>query len=426
MRSILLLALAAAASAQTPQYDLLLKGGHVVDGRNNIDAVRDVAIKDGKIAAVGENIAVSSAAKAIDMAGLYVTPGLIDIHVHVFNSSLVPGAWAGDNSVQADVLSFRNGVTTMVDAGSSGYRNFPQFRSTVIDRAQTRIFAFLNVAGYGMMTNFVEQDTTDMRVDKITGMIRRNKDVIIGIKSAHYEKPDWTSVDRAVEAGRQAGVPVMVDFGWFLPQRPYWELVTSRLRPGDISTHMFRGPVPWTDANGKLYPYLHTARKRGVRFDVGHGGGSFVMRNAAPATQQGFYPDTISTDLHTGSTNAGMMDMPTMMSKMMALGMPVREVLVRSTWAPAQVIGHTELGHLSVGAIADISAWRMMEGDFAFRDETGGSVRGKQRLFPEMTFKDGRLVWDWNSRSGTDWRKLPADTGVRPGMDFIVPPPQGG
>lgn len=418
-----LLACAAIGAAQTPTYDLLLKGGHVVDGRNNLDAVRDVALKDGRIAAVAENIAPATAAKVIDAAGLYVTPGLVDLHVHVFNTTLVPGAWAGDNSIQADALSFRTGVTTMVDAGSSGYRNFPQFRATVIDRAQTRIFAFLNIAGYGMMTNLVEQDTTDMRVANTAEMIRRNRDVIIGIKSAHYEKPDWTSVERAVEAGTQAGVPVMVDFGWFRPERPYWELVTSKLRPGDISTHMFRGAVPWVDAKGKVYPYFYAARKRGVKFDVGHGGGSFVMRNAVPATQQGFYPDTISTDLHMGSTNAGMMDMPTTMSKMLALGMPLREVLVRSTWAPAQVIGHPELGHLSVGAVADVSVWRLMEGDFGYRDQTGGSLHGKQRLFPEMTIKGGQVVWDWNSRSGVEWQKLGGSTGIRPGMDSIVPPP---
>ena len=416
--------LLAATVVCAQKYDLLLKGGHVVDGRNNIDAPRDIAIKDGKIAAVEQNIAASEAGKVLDVSGLLVTPGLIDLHVHVFHTSNVPNAWAGDYSIQPDLISFRTGVTTMVDAGSSGYRNFPQFRATVIDRAQTRILAMINIAGYGMMTNHVEQDTADMLPDKTGEMANKNKDVVVGIKTAHYEKPDWTSVDKAIEAAKIAGVPVMVDFGYFRTERPYWQLVSSRLRPGDISTHMFRGSVPYVDANGKLYPYLQKARERGVKFDVGHGGGSFVMRNAAPAIAQRFYPDTISTDLHGTSMNAGLMDMPTTMSKLLALGMPLREVLVRSTWTPAQTISRTDLGHLSVGAVADVAAFRLMTGDFGFRDQENGRVRGKQRLQPELTLKDGKIVWDYNSLSGTDWQQLPKEYGIRPGIDHIVPPPK--
>ena len=421
--TFMLLLSAAAIAQQGTEYDLLLKGGHVVDARNGIDAVRDVAIKNGKIASVASAIEPSRAAKTIDVSGLYVMPGLVDMHVHVFHTSLVPDAWAGDNSVQPDLISFRTGVTTMVDAGSSGRRNFGQFRATVIDRSQTRIFAFLNIVGYGMMTNVVEQDTTDMVPEKAAEIVKKNKDVIVGIKTAHYEKPDWTAVDRAVEAGRLAGIPVMVDFGFFRPERPYWQLVTERLRPGDISTHMFRGPVPWVDEKGRLYPYLQKARDRGVKFDVGHGGGSFVFRNAVPAIAQGFYPDTISTDLHATSMNAGLMDMPTMMSKMLAIGMPLKEVIARSTWTPAQTIAHPELGNLSTGSVADVAVFRLVDGDWAFRDEKGGTVHGKQRFIPEMTLKDGGIVWDWNSRSGTDYRKMPPGYGIREGSDVLVKPP---
>ncbi|HYO83060.1 MAG TPA: amidohydrolase/deacetylase family metallohydrolase [Bryobacteraceae bacterium] len=424
MPLLLLFACVLKVSAQA-EFDLLLDNGHVVDGRNGVDGVRDVAIRAGRIAAVAPAIEPARAARVIDVKGLYVVPGLIDIHVHVFHTSLVPNAWAGDNSVQPDTISFRTGVTTMVDAGSSGYRNFPQFRATVIDRAQTRILAMLNIAGYGMMTNLVEQDTQDMIAAKTAAVARQHKDVVVGIKSAHFEGAAWTSVDRAIEAGKEAGIPIMVDFGWFRTERPYWQLVTQRLRPGDISTHMFRGPVPWADAKGKLYPYLAEARKRGVLFDVGHGGGSFVMRHAVPAIAQGFWPDTISTDLHSGSMNAGMMDMPTTMSKLLALGMPLKEVLVRSTDAPARAIGRNDLGHLTPGAVADVAVLRLMEGDFAFRDEAGASVRSRQRLHPEMTFKDGRVVWDWNSRTGQPWQELPSDYGIRKGVDHVVPPPAG-
>jgi dihydroorotase len=421
-RRTLVFAIAVAALQAQPRYELLLQGGHVVDAKNGIDGIRDVAVSRGLIAAVEAKIDPALAAKVVDVSGLYVTPGLVDIHVHVFHTTLVPGAWAGDNSVQPDLISFRTGVTTIVDAGSAGYRNFPQFRATVIDRAQTRIFAFVNISGFGMMTNLVEQDVSDMLSDKTADMVRRNRDVVVGVKAAHFEGPAWTMVDRAVAAGESAKVPVMVDFGFFRPERPYWELVTKKLRRGDISTHMYRGPVPWLDDQGKVYPYFAEARKRGVLFDVGHGGGSFVMRNAVPAIQQGFLPDTISTDLHSGSMNAGMMDMPTLMSKLLAAGMPLKEVLGRSTWTPAQAIGHPELGNLSVGAVADIAAFRILDGDWGYRDQEEGAIRGKQRLIAELTVRAGKVVWDWNSRSGVDYRKLPPDYGIRKGSDVLVRP----
>ena len=214
----------------------------------------------------------------------------------------------------------------------------------------------------------------------------------------------------------------MVDFGYFLPERPYWKLVTERLRPGDISTHMFRGPVPYVDETGKLYPYLRQAQARGVKFDVGHGGGSFVMRNAFPAIQQGFYPDSISTDLHAGSMNAGMIDMRTTMSKLLVMGMPLQEVILRSTWNPAQIIHRPDLGHLSVGATADLSVWNLMEGDFGFADASGGKIQGNRRLFCELTLKDGRIAWDWNARGAIDYKTLEPMYGIRKGIDQIVRP----
>jgi dihydroorotase len=345
---------------------------------------------------------------------------LIDLHVHVFFTAGNPGAWAGDNSVPPDAFSFRTGVTTMVDAGSSGWRNFEIFRATVIDRARTRVLALVNIAGFGMISDATEQD--DFNPDAIAKLAARHKDVIVGIKSAHYMKPDWESVDLAVEAGKKTGLPVMVDFGYFLPERPYYKLVTEHLRPGDISTHMFRGPVPYVNEKGELYPYLMAARKRGVRFDVGHGGGSFVLRNAAGAIGNGFYPDTISSDLHTGSMNGAFMDMPSLMSKLLALGMPLHETIRASTWTAAESIRRTELGHLSTGAVADIAVMRPMEGDFGYVDNNGGRVPGRQRLFCELTLKDGAIVWDWNGRAGVDYRTLGPSYGIRPGIDRILPP----
>jgi dihydroorotase len=399
------------------QHDLVLTGGRVIDPRNNLDRVADIAIANGKIAAVGEKLA---GRKTVDVRGTIVTPGLIDIHVHLFATTGQRDAWAGDNSVLPDGFGFRTGVTTMADAGSSGWRNFETFRHTVIDRAKTRVFAFVNIAGLGMMTDLAEQGDFDSKA--VAALAKKHSDVVVGVKTAHYQKPDWESVDSALEAGRAASIPVMVDFGYFHIERPFWKLVTEKLRSGDIATHMFRGPVPYVDANGRLLPYLTQARARGVKFDVGHGGGSFVFRNAAPAVKAGFYPDSISTDLHTGSMNGSMMDMPTTMSKLLALGVPLAEVVRESTDTPAKLIGHPELGHLSIGAVADIAVWNLQRGDFGFADFAGGGVRSKERLICEMTLKDGKIAWDWNARDTRDYRELPATYGIRPGIDKIVVP----
>ena len=404
------------------QHDLLLKGGHLIDPKNNIDARMDVAVRAGKVSAVAPNIEASTARRTLDVSGLYVTPGLIDLHVHVYHTPNVRDAWAGDSSVQPDAFSFRSGTTTMVDAGSAGWRNFEHFRFSVIDRVTTRVLALINIAGFGMMTDFVEQG--DFDAGAVAALAKKHKDIVVGVKSAHYQKPDWSSVDQAIAAGKAAGIPIMVDFGYFLPERPYWQLVTERLRPGDISTHMFRAPVPWVDKDGKLYDYVKRARARGVRFDVGHGGGSFAMRNAVPAIQQGFYPDAISTDLHNGSMNAGMMDMPATMSKLLVMGMPVKEVIRASTWTPAQMIHREELGHLTVGAVADVAVFNMMKGKFGYVDAYGARVEGQERLFCELTVNGGRVVWNWNGRGGDDYRRLAPEYGVRPGIDKIIPPPR--
>ncbi len=420
--ALIVLFLAAPTASAQPRYQILLKGGHVIDPRNGIDAVMDVAVADGRIAAVRAGIDPAEARTVADVRGLYVTPGLIDAHVHVFATTGMKDAWAGDNSVLPDGFSFRSGVTTMVDVGSSGWRNFEEFRNRVIDRAQTRVFAMLNIVGLGMITDVPEQNVHDMDAKATAEMALKHRDVVVGIKSAHYQGPEWVSVDRAVEAGTMAKIPVMVDFGYFRAERPYYTLVTERLRPGDISTHMFRGPVPYVDGNGKLLDYLKQARARGVLFDVGHGGGSFVFRNAVPAIKQGFYPDTISTDLHTGSMNGAMMDMVTTMSKILVLGVPLQEVIRQSTANPAKAIQHPELGHLGVGAQADIAVLRVLQGQFRYADGARGTVEGDRRLTCEMTLKGGRVVWDWSARTGTDYTKLPTDYGIRPVDRIIVPP----
>ena len=419
--ALLILAVAARLAAQ-PSFDLLLKGGRVIDPANGRDRVMDVAVKAGKIAAVEPSIESSRAAVVVDVRGLYVTPGLVDIHTHLFHTTGIRDAWAGDNSIQPDVLGFRSGVTTMVDAGSSGWRNFETFRHTVIDRAKSRVLAMINIAGLGMMADVTEQVKSDFQPAELARLAQKHSDVVVGVKTAHYQLPDWASVDGALEAGRLAGLPVMVDFGYFLPERPYWRLVTEKLRPGDISTHMFRGPVPYVDENGKLYDYLRRARARGVKFDVGHGNQSFVLRNAVPAIEQGFAPDTISTDLHAQSMNAQAQDLPTVMSKFLALGMPLAEVIRRVTVNAAVAIHRPHLGTLSVGEEADIAVLRLDSGNYGFGDAYGGRIDANRRLFGDLTLRAGSVVWDQNARASADWRKLKKDYGIRPGIDRIVRP----
>ena len=399
---ITLLLATAALSADAP-YDLLLKGGHVVDPKNNINAVMDVAISDGKIARVAPKIDPIEARQTVDVAGFYVTPGLVDIHTHVYAGTGMRGAYSGDNSVYPDGHSFRAGVTTVVDVGSSGWRNFEDFKDRVIDRQRTRILAMLNIVGKGMGGGPIEQNSDDMDAKATAEMAKKYPETIVGVKTAHYRAPDWIAVDRAVEAGKRADIPVMVDFGSFTDERPFEELVTKRLRPGDMYTHMYLGSVPLLDANGKVRPYLFEARKRGVKFDVGHGGGSFLFKQAIPAIQQGWIPDSISTDLHISSMLRGMKNMTNVMSKILNQGISLYDVVEMSTWNPAQQIKRPEFGHLSVGAVADVAVLRLDRGDFGFLDVRNGVFKGDKKLVAELTLNGGRVAWDMNARAAQDW-----------------------
>jgi Predicted amidohydrolase len=316
------------------------------------------------------------------------------------------GAYSGDLSVYPDGFTFRSGVTTVVDAGSSGWRNFPDFKDRVIDRARTRVLAMLNIVGKGMGGGKIEQDVSDMDAAATADQAKKYTGTVVGIKTAHFAGPEWVAVERAVEAGTQANIPVMVDFGTFRPERPFQDLVTKKLRPGDIYTHTYLGAVPMLDEAGHVNQYLFEARKRGVIFDVGHGGGSLLFRQAVPAVKQGFIPDSISTDLHVGSMNAGMKNMLNVMSKFLNMGMSLDDVIIRSTWHPAREIKREEFGNLSVGAAADVAVLRVEKGHFGFIDTFGARMNGTQKLICEMTVKDGKVVYDLNGITREDWNKL--------------------
>ena len=418
MKLFAMLALAGAAGAQ--DYDLLLKGGHVIDGKNNINAVRDVAIKDGKIASVAANIPASRALKMVEVSGLYVTPGLIDIHVHVYAGPVKGSYCNGDLSLQPDGFTLRNGVTTVADAGSSGWRNFEDFKDRIIDRARTRVLAFLNVVGAGMGPGAIEQNLADMEVQPAADLALKHKGLIVGIKSAHFAGPEWTPYEHAEEIGRMAKIPVMVDFGGNVRAgRSLYDLLNKYFRPGDIFTHMYGGrrgeQDPETKGPSKA---MIDGRKRGVIFDVGHGGGSFLWSCAVPLMKAGFIPDSISTDLHRGSMNAGMKDMLNVMDKFLAMGMSLDQVILRSTWNPAKEIQHEELGNLSVGSPADVAVLRLEKGRFGFVDQIHTRLDGSQRLLCELTLRDGKVVYDLNGMTRERWDKVPADyTGGDPRWD---------
>ena len=408
MKLAILFTLPILAAAQT-DYDLLLRGGHVIDAKNRISAVRDVAIKDGRIAAVAAKLDPAKALKTVNVSGLYVTPGIIDIHTHVYAGTGEKSSYAGDLSLYPDGYTFRVGVTTIADAGSSGWRNFEDFKTRVIDRSKTKVFAFLNIVGSGMRGGKYEQNLDDMEAKPTAEMALKYKDVVVGVKSAHFSGPEWKPYEQAVEAGNLANIPVMIDYGAKRAERPLYDLLTKVLLPGDIYTHMYSGLRGEQDDNGGPSPAMIEGRKRGVIFDVGHGGGSFAWRVAVPMVKAGFRPDSISTDLHVGSMNKGMKDMANVMDKFLAMGMSIDDVIAWSTVNPAKEIKHDELGTLSAGSVADVAVFRLEKGNYGYIDMYNARLKGNQKLSCELTVRDGKVVFDLNGIAREDWDKLPKD-----------------
>jgi len=417
--------------AQTPRYDLLLKGGHVIDPANHVDAVMDVAVAKSKIAAVEKDIPAGQAGKVVDTSGLYVTPGLIDIHVHIGHGG-APLDWftpegrthTAPYGIPADI-ALQAGVTTMVDAGSSGADTFLLEKEEVIDRAKVRVLAFLNIVANGMQGG-LEQTVDQMDPKRCADTIRKYPDIIVGVKTAHYwtEEPwdaehiPWAAVDKAEECGQAANVPVMFDF-WPRPDRSYAELILKKMRPGDIHTHVFAQQFPILLADGKINPILAEARARGVIFDVGHGAGSFWFRNAVPAVKQGFIPDSMSTDLHTG--NFTVLSMTNVMSKFLAMGVPLNDLILRSTLNPAREIHRPELGTLSVGKDADIAVLEQLNGSFGYIDCGFARMDAKVKLIARMTVRAGRIVYDPSGLSMVEWEKARPQYFNTPGLGNSQP-----
>lgn len=394
---VLLMLLAGRYVAAQP-YELLIRGGHVIDPAHALNGVMDVAISQGRIVKVASKID-EAAEKVIRADGLYVSPGFIDIHTHVFVGPQAGLFANGVNSVSPDDFTFRSGVTTVVDAGTSGWRSFPLFKKQVIDQSKTRILAFINISADGMTGADHEQNLQDMNADSTAEVIRRYPDIIAGVKIGHYSRKDWEPFDRAIKAAEQTGKLLFVEC--HLPEYTLEDQL-GRMRSGDIITHAFeniRERMPIIGDDGQVRPFVWTARQKGVLFDLGHGGAGFWLDQAVPAVKQGFLPNTFGTDLHRFSMNSAMKDMSNVMSKFMAMGLTLEQVVAIATTGAAKAIRHPELGNLKEGNPADITLFRIREGNFGFMDSAGNGIEGTRKLEVEMTIRQGKIVWDLNGLS---------------------------
>lgn len=403
-------------TAYAQDYDILLKGGHVIDAKNGIDAPMDVAVIAENVVRVAPDIPADQAKQVIDVNGMYVAPGFVDIHTHVFHGTEQDRYLSNSYSaVPPDNFSFKYCTTTMVDVGGAGWRNYETFREQTIANSRTRVLAFLNIVGAGMKGGHFEQNLKDMD-PKMTALVVQSQPWIVGVKLAHYSGHDWEPIHRLVEAGELADVPVMVDFGSADPPLSIETLVLEKLRPGDIYTHMYGGGAAGRESvlneEGTLRPGVLQAQRRGVLFDVGHGAASFTWEVAVPALEQGLAPDVISTDLHQSSANAGMKNLLNVMSKFINMGMSITDVVARTTWAPAQAIRRAELGHLDEGAEADITVFSVREGEFGFVDGRPRSEKrtGQYKLECELTLRAGQIMWDLNGLSAAEWTGPSAQT----------------
>lgn len=391
------------------KYNILLKNGHLIDPLNNINSKMDLAISGAGIRLIEKNIPDETSNNVIDASGLYITPGLIDLHAHCL----------GPIGIYPDELCLPYCTTTMLDVGGSGWKSFDKYKDNVINTSITRVFALLNIVGQGMIDD-VEQNISNMDPEKTAEKILERRDICVGVKVAHFMSPNWEAVIRGRKAAELSDTFMMVD-QVPIKNRTIDEMLTKYMEPGDVLTHFYSHSKPILNREGKVRNSYIKAREKGIKFDLGHGAANFSFTMAAPAMSQGFYPDTISTDHHRSSLLSCNANMPECMTKMLALGMSLEETVRRSTVEPALQLGHPELGNLSVGSEADIAVFNLIDGEFGLSDtEVSGNMgyrrslavthrtyKTNKRLVPIMTIKSGEVVWDKEGISRDDWSETP-------------------
>jgi len=369
--------------------DLVIRGGTVVDAAQGLHGQRDIAIAHGRIVRVAPDIEAELPAEVLDASGHLVTPGLIDIHVHVY-----PGV--SHYGVDPDSTCLSRGVTTVCDAGSAGADTFEGLRRYVISVSETRVVAYLNISAIGMVSplNNELEDLRQANPERAIAVCERNRDVIQGVKvrlaRTMVGQNGIQPLRLAKRAAEATGMPIMVHVGD--TPGPLGEIL-AELRPRDIVTHCFHGRAHGVvDGHGEVLPEVREAAARGIIFDVGHGVGSFSFDVARKALRGGLVPGTISSDLHYYNVNGPVFDLATTMSKFLHLGLTLDEVLAKTTTTPAGLLGlSTHLGAIREGMLADLAVFRLASGDFEFEDSMGEKVRGTQRLEPVAVIKGGRL-----------------------------------
>lgn len=387
-----------AIQSKAQDIDLLLKGGRVIDAKNKIDAKMDVAIKDGKIVKVAPGIPATEAKKVVDVSGLIVSPGLINMHTHVYAGSK-PGFTDGTSSQLPDAFAPRAGITTVVDAGTSGWRTFPDFKAKVIDNSTTRVLAFLSIAASGYSNDKAQENIAEMDVQKTAETINKYADNLVGVRIGRYDGTEWTPFDRASEAAKLVNKPLFVEC--HLPMYSLQDQL-NKMRSGDIMTHAFENVserMTVVDEQGKVRPFVLAAQKRGVLFDIGHGGGGFWFNQAVPSFKQGLWPNSFGTDEHRTSMNSGMKTMLNVMSKYLNMGMGIPDIIARGSWNAAKSIKRDDLGNLSVGSVADIAVLSVHTGKFGFVDSGNNKINGDRKFEAELTVRAGKIIWDLNGLS---------------------------